>query len=93
MQIENNKDKIDYYQSVGTKLTVTAKCRDQNDVSSLYINGVNNRSYVYNKKKKKKSSKVNIIGKKKKASEQCEVNSSFKAFTLFILTCKELRPQ
>ena len=63
----NNKDKIDYYQNVGTKLTVTAKCRDQNDVSSLYINRVTNRSYVYNKKKKKKSSKVNIIGKKKKS--------------------------
>ena len=57
MQIENNKDKIDYYQSVGTKLTVTAKCRDQNDVSSLYINGVTNRSYVYNKLKKKKKKK------------------------------------
>ena len=93
MQIENNKDKIDYYQSVGTKLTVTAKCRDQNDVSSLYINGVTNRSYVYNQKKKKRVQRSILLGKKKKASEQCEVNSSFKAFTLFILTCKELRPQ
>ena len=93
MQIENNKDKIDYYQNVGTKLTVTPKFRDQNDVSSLYINGVTNRSYVYNKKKKKRVQRSILLGKKKKASEQCEVNSSFKAFTLFILTCKELRPQ
>ena len=32
MQIENNKDQIDCYQNVGTKLTVTLKCMDQNGV-------------------------------------------------------------
>ena len=33
----NGKDQIDYYQNVGTKLTVTLKCRDQNGVFALYI--------------------------------------------------------
>ena len=61
MQIENNKDQIDYYQYVGTKLTVIPKCKDQNDVSALYINRVINRSYVYNKKKEKKSKKKEFI--------------------------------
>jgi len=30
LQVENNRDQIDYYQNVGTKLTVTLKCNDQN---------------------------------------------------------------
>ena len=39
MQVENNRNQIDCYQNVGTKLTVTPKCRDQNGVyklSSIY---------------------------------------------------------
>ena len=37
MQVENSRDQIDYYQNVGTKLIVTPKCRDQNDVFTIYI--------------------------------------------------------
>ena len=31
-QVKNSKDQIDCYQNVGTKLTVTPKCKDQNGV-------------------------------------------------------------
>ena len=34
-KFENNRDQIDRYQNVGTKLIVTLKCRDQNNVLTV----------------------------------------------------------
>ena len=37
MQIENNRDQIERYQNVGTKLTVTPKFKDQNSVFAKFF--------------------------------------------------------
>ena len=36
MLVENNKDQIDWHQNIGTKLTVTPKCKDQNGVFAIF---------------------------------------------------------
>ena len=35
--VENNNDQIDCYQKIGTKLTVTLKCRGPNGVLAFYL--------------------------------------------------------
>ena len=35
--IENNRNKIDYNQNIGTKLIITSKYRDQNSVFDFYF--------------------------------------------------------
>ena len=49
MQVENNKDQIDCYQNVGTKLTMTLKCRDQNGIFAYKKNGIILKYMVYAK--------------------------------------------
>ena len=66
MQDENNRDQINCYKNVGTKLTVALKCRDQNSIFAKKKRAGSKSKLKRKKEKKKRPGNAWLVKKKKK---------------------------